>query len=153
MSFDPAMAMMKGCPWHDARQLIQRAGLRPTQQRLALGWLLFGNPSRHLTAEMLYEEALTKKIPVSLATVYNTLNRLSEAGLLRQVSVDGTKTYFDANSSAHHHFYLEDRHELVDISESAIALAPLEPPDGYEIDRVDLVIRLRRSLDRRRSNR
>ncbi len=61
---------------------------------------------RHLTAEMLYEEATQAKVPVSLATVYNTLNQLTEAGLLRQVSVDGTKTYFDTNVTAHHHFYM-----------------------------------------------
>ena len=91
------------------------AGLRPTRQRMALGWLLFGKGARHLTAEMLYEEATLAKVPVSLATVYNTLNQLTDAGLLRQVSVDGTKTYFDTNVSAHHHFYLENKHELVDI--------------------------------------
>ena len=106
---------LTGCPWHDVNEMLQSAGLRPTRQRMALGWLLFGKGARHLTAEMLYEEATLAKVPVSLATVYNTLNQLTDAGLLRQVSVDGTKTYFDTNVTAHHHFYLENNHELVDI--------------------------------------
>ena len=89
--------LLTGCPWHDVNEMLQSVGLRPTRQRMALGWLLFGKGERHLTAEMLYEEATLAKVPVSLATVYNTLNQLTEAGLLRQVSVDGTKTYFDTN--------------------------------------------------------
>src|SRR5205085_12045113 len=109
---------LTGCPWHDVNEMLQAAGLRPTRQRMALGWLLFGKAERHLTAEMLYEEATLAKVPVSLATVYNTLNQLTEAGLLRQVSVDGTKTYFDTTVSAHHHFYIEGKHELVDIPNS-----------------------------------
>ncbi len=94
MAHQPALT---GCPWHDVNEMLQAAGLRPTRQRMALGWLLFGKGARHLTAEMLYEEATLAKVPVSLATVYNTLNQLTDAGLLRQVSVDGTKTYFDTN--------------------------------------------------------
>jgi len=97
MGRQPALT---GCPWHDVNEMLQAAGLRPTRQRMALGWLLFGKGARHLTAEMLYEEATLAKVPVSLATVYNTLNQLTDAGLLRQVSVDGTKTYFDTNGSA-----------------------------------------------------
>ncbi len=136
---------LTGCPWHDVNEMLQAAGLRPTRQRMALGWLLFGKGARHLTAEMLYEEATLAKVPVSLATVYNTLNQLTDAGLLRQVSVDGTKTYFDTNVSAHHHFYLENNHELVDIPDPHLVLQKMpEVPEGYEIARVDMVVRLRK---------
>jgi Fur family iron response transcriptional regulator len=136
---------LTGCPWHDVNEMLQAAGLRPTRQRMALGWLLFGKGARHLTAEMLYEEATLAKVPVSLATVYNTLNQLTDAGLLRQVSVDGTKTYFDTNVSAHHHFYLENNHELVDIPDPHLMLQKMpEVPEGYEIARVDMVVRLRK---------
>jgi Fur family transcriptional regulator, iron response regulator len=132
---------LTGCPWHDVNEMLQAAGLRPTRQRMALGWLLFGKGARHLTAEMLYEEATLAKVPVSLATVYNTLNQLTDAGLLRQVSVDGTKTYL----SAHHHFYLENNHELVDIPDPHLVLSKMpEVPEGYEIARVDMVVRLRK---------
>jgi Fur family iron response transcriptional regulator len=136
---------LTGCPWHDVNEMLQSVGLRPTRQRMALGWLLFGKGDRHLTAEMLYEEASQAKVPVSLATVYNTLNQLTDAGLLRQVSVDGTKTYFDTNVSAHQHFYLETNHELIDIPDSHVALRSIpDVPDGYEIARIDLVVRLRK---------
>ena len=139
---EPALT---GCPWHDVNEMLQAAGLRPTRQRMALGWLLFGKGERHLTAEMLYEEATLAKVPVSLATVYNTLNQLTEAGLLRQVSVDGTKTYFDTNVSAHHHFYIEGKHELVDIPNSTFVAQNIpQPPEGYEIARIDMVVRLRK---------
>jgi Fur family transcriptional regulator, iron response regulator len=136
---------LTGCPWHDVNEMLQAAGLRPTRQRMALGWLLFGKGARHLTAEMRYEEATLAKVPVSLATVYNTLNQLTDAGLLRQVSVDGTKTYFDTNVTTHHHFYLENNHELVDIPDPHLMLNKMpEVPDGYEISRVDMVVRLRK---------
>ena len=136
---------MNGCPWHDVKEMLRQVGLRPTRQRMALGWLLFGKGDRHLTAEMLYEEATHAKVPVSLATVYNTLNQLTDAGLLRQVSVDGPKTYFDTNVSTHHHFYLENSHELVDIHEPSLMLQKMpDVPEGYEISRVDMVVRLRK---------
>jgi Fur family iron response transcriptional regulator len=136
---------LTGCPWHDVNEMLQSVGLRPTRQRMALGWLLFGKGERHLTAEMLYEEATLAKVPVSLATVYNTLNQLTDAGLLRQVSVDGTKTYFDTNVSSHHHFYIEGSHELVDIPDSNLTIEHLpEVPEGYEISRIDMIVRIRK---------
>src|ERR1700746_1605382 len=127
---------LTGCPWHDVNEMLQAAGLRQTRERRALGWLLFGKGERHLTAEMLYEEATLAKVPGSLATVYNTLNQLTEAGLLRQVSGDGPKTYSDTTVSAHHHFYIEGKHELVDIPNSNFMAQNIpQPPDGYEIAR------------------
>lgn len=98
-----------------------------------------------MTAEMLFEEASKTKEPPSLATVYNTLSLFTEAGLLRPVSVDGSKTYYDTNVTAHQHFYAEDSHELLDISDPHILIDKLPvAPRGYEISRVDLVIRIRR---------
>uniref|UniRef100_Q07IM0 Ferric uptake regulation protein n=1 Tax=Rhodopseudomonas palustris (strain BisA53) TaxID=316055 RepID=Q07IM0_RHOP5 len=124
---------------------LRSAGLRPTQQRLALARVLFGSGDRHLTAEMLFEEATRAKVSVSLATVYNTLNQLTDAGLLRQVSVDGAKTYFDTNVSDHYHFYIENKYELIDFPVAHASLRDMpEVPDGYEISRIDLVVRLRK---------
>jgi Fur family iron response transcriptional regulator len=132
------------------RQLIQRAGLRPTRQRLVLGCILFSKGNRHFTAEILHDEALREGIPVSLATVYNTLNQFTEAGLLRQIGVDGTKAFFDTNPSNHHHYFLQDMDSLVDIPESALRVDALPvPPPGYEISRVDVVVRLRRKVTNR----
>jgi Fur family iron response transcriptional regulator len=134
-----------GCPWHDVKAMLRQVGLRPTRQRMALGWILFGKGDRHLTAEMLYEEATRAKVPVSLATIYNTLHQFTEAGLLRQVAVDGSKAYFDTNVSTHHHFFVEEENELLDIpgADMIVGNQPT-PPEGYEIARVDVVVRLRR---------
>ena len=134
-----------GCGWRDVKTLLREAGLRPTQQRLALGWMLFSRGDRHLTAEMLYEEAIKAKVPVSLATIYNTLHLFTGAGLLRQVAVDGSKTYFDTNVSHHHHFFIENENDLVDIPDSEVVVGKTPtPPEGYEVVRVDIVVRLRR---------
>jgi Fur family transcriptional regulator, iron response regulator len=136
---------LTGCPWHDVKAMLREVGLRPTRQRMALGWILFGKGDRHLTAEMLYEEATRAKVPVSLATIYNTLHQFTEVGLLRQVAVDGSKAYFDTNATAHHHFFVEGEDEVLDIPDAEVIIgkAPI-PPEGYEIARVDVVVRLRR---------
>jgi Fur family transcriptional regulator, iron response regulator len=141
----PKRADLTGCPWHDVKAKLRDVGLRPTRQRMALGWVLFAKGDRHVTAEMLYEEATHAKVPVSLATVYNTLHQFTEVGLLRQVAVDGSKAYFDTNNSMHHHFFIEDQNELMDIPSNDVVVgkAPV-PPEGYEIARIDVVVRLRR---------
>ena len=137
---------LNGCPWHDVKSMLRDVGLRPTRQRMALGWILFAKGDRHLTAEMLYEEATRVKVPVSLATVYNTLHQFTEVGLLRQVAVDGSKTYFDTNVSDHHHFFVEGDNELVDIPNAEVMLDRLpHAPAGYEVARVDVVVRLRKT--------
>src|SRR5689334_25308595 len=87
-----ARSTLTGCPWHDVKSMLRDVGLRPTRQRMALGWILFGKGDRHITAEMLYEEATKAKVPVSLATVYNTLHQFTDVGLLRQVAVDGSRS-------------------------------------------------------------
>jgi Fur family iron response transcriptional regulator len=88
---------------------------------------------------------MSAKVPVSLATVYNTLHQFTEAGLLREVAVDGSKTYFDTNTSDHHHFFVEDDNQVIDIPEGRMGVGNIpEPPEGYEISRIDVVVRLRR---------
>jgi Fur family iron response transcriptional regulator len=136
---------LTGCPWHDVKTMLRSVDLRPTRQRMALGWILFGKGDRHLTAEMLYEEASRAKVPVSLATIYNTLHQFTDVGLLRQVAVDGSKAYFDTNVSEHHHFFVEGGNDLLDIpgAEVIVNKTPTAP-EGYEIARIDVVVRLRR---------
>ena len=140
-----ARAELNGCPWHDVKAMLRDVGLRPTRQRMSLGWILFAKGDRHLTAEMLYEEATKAKVPVSLATVYNTLHQFTDVGLLRQVAVDGSKTYFDTNNSQHHHFFVEGENALLDIPDTDVIVGKTPiPPEGYEVARVDVVVRLRR---------
>jgi Fur family iron response transcriptional regulator len=125
------------------RDRLASAGLRPTRQRLSLGELLFAMGDRHVTAEQLHEEAMAGGILVSLATVYNTLHQFTEAGLLRAVAVDGSKTFFDTNTSDHHHFYFEADGSIMDVPDSAMQVVGVPgAPDGFEIARVDVVVRL-----------
>jgi Fur family transcriptional regulator, iron response regulator len=137
-------AALAGCPVHDLRAKLRAAGLRPTRQRVALGWLLFGKGDRHVSAETLLEEAQGSRVPVSLATIYNCLHQFTQAGLLREVAVDGSKAYFDTNISHHDHFLIEGSNTLIDIPRVGIDMTRLpEPPKGTKIDRVEVVIRLR----------
>src|SRR5512139_224125 len=141
----PDRSAMTGCPWHDVKAMLRQVGLRPTRQRMALGWLLFGKGDRHLTAEMLYDEASRAKVAVSLATIYNTLHQFTQVGLLRQVAVDGSKAYFDTNVTAHYHFFIEGRDELIDIPSADVVVGKTPTaPEGYEIARVDVIVRLRK---------
>jgi len=134
-----------GAPRHDYKKLLRQAGLRPTHQRMALGSMLFSQGNRHVTAEMLYEEAINAKVPVSLATVYNTLNQFTAAGLLRQIGIDGSKSFFDTNPSEHHHFFIEDEDTLLDIPPAEALLRKLpQAPEGFEVVRFAIVVRLRR---------
>ncbi|HEX3674254.1 MAG TPA: Fur family transcriptional regulator [Rhizomicrobium sp.] len=125
---------------------LKEAGLRPTRQRVALAGLLFRHGDRHLTAESLHDEAARAGHTLSLATVYNTLNQFTEAGLLRQVTIDAGRAYFDTNIGDHQHFYCEDDGSLIDIPGEAIAVAGVPaPPKGMAVDRVDVVVRVRRT--------
>ena len=122
---------------------VRDAGLRPTRQRIALAELLFAKGDRHLSAEELHEEALVAGVAVSLATVYNTLHQFTDAGLLRILAVEGSKTYFDTNTSDHHHFFIEGENRVMDIETGPVSVHNLpEPPEGMEIANVDIVVRL-----------
>jgi Fur family iron response transcriptional regulator len=123
---------------------LKAAKLRPTRQRVALAGLLFGKGDRHVTAEQLHQEALGDKVRVSLATVYNTLHQFTEAGLLREVVVEAGRSYFDTNVDDHHHFFLVDSGQLVDIAGEHVAVASLpDAPHGTSVERVEVIIRLR----------
>ncbi len=127
---------------------LRSAGLRPTRQRIDLGKLLFARGDRHLTAEILHEEAERSNVRVSLATVYNTLHQFTEAGLLREVSVDGARTYFDTNVSDHHHYFVEGENRLIDV-DGKIRIGEIPaPPDGMEISAVEVVVRIRPKPDK-----
>jgi Fur family iron response transcriptional regulator len=130
-------------PFTNALELLRAARLRPTRQRLALARLLFERGDRHVTAEQLHSEALAASVPVSLATIYNTLHQFIEAALLREVVVSSGRSYFDTNVSDHHHFFYEDSGRLLDIPAERIEVTGLPaPPKGASITRVDVIIRV-----------
>lgn len=126
---------------------LAKAGLRPTRQRVTLAALLIGDgQDRHVTAESLFAAAKAQGEAVSLATVYNTLRAFCDVGLMQEVTVDGSKSYFDTNTHDHPHFYWEDEAKLTDAPSDQLVIAQLpDAPRGAEIASVDVVIRLRRT--------
>lgn len=136
-----ATATERGAVW------LSKAGLRPTRQRLGLATLLVGDgENRHVTAESLFASAKDTGQPVSLATVYNTLRAFCDVGLMREITVDGSRSYFDTNMHDHPHFYWEDDGELTDAPSEELEIARLpRAPKGASIAKVDVVIRLRRN--------
>ncbi len=133
-------------PYSAALERLRSAALRPTRQRMALTRLLFDGDDRHVTAEALHKEGGANNVRVSLATVYNTLNRFTEAGLLREVVVDASRSYFDTNASHHHHFFCEEDRCLVDIPGEELKVAKLpHPPPGTTVTEVAIVIRVRKN--------
>ena len=138
-------------PFANALELLRAARLRPTRQRLALARLLFEKGDRHVAAEELHSEALAAQVPVSLATVYNTLHQFVAAGLLREVVINPGRSYFDTNVSDHHHFFYEDSGTLRDIPGDSIAVSNVPPPpDGGSIRRVDVVVRVEKTAAKAR---
>ncbi|MFV2051548.1 iron response transcriptional regulator IrrA [Aliiroseovarius sp. YM-037] len=132
-------AIDRGTEW------LSEAGLRPTRQRVSLAALLVGDGhDRHVTAESLYAASVATGERVALATVYNTLRAFCDAGLMREVTVDGAKSYFDTNTTDHPHFFWEDTAELTDAPADQLVIAELpDAPEGAEVAKVDVVIRLR----------
>lgn len=131
----------RGADW------LMRGGLRPTRQRLSLARLLVGDgQNRHVTAESLFASASRSGEKVSLATVYNTLRAFCDAGLMNEVTVDGSKSYFDTRMDDHPHFYWEDSHQLTDAPADQLQITGLpEAPAGTVVSKVDVVIRLRQA--------
>ena len=137
---DEVLASARATKW------LRRAGMRPTRQRMILAELLVGDGrNRHVTAESLFEAAGEAGTPVSLATVYNTLRSFTAAGIVTEITVDGTRSYFDTNTHDHPHFFWEEDGHLCDAPEGSVGFSTLpQAPEGSEISKVDVVIRLRR---------
>ena len=129
-----------------AKDWLAKSNLRPTRQRVVLAQALIGDGKhRHVTAESLFDHDMVTFEKVSLATVYNTLRAFCDAGLMQEVSVDGTKSYFDTNTHDHPHFFWEDEGRLTDAPADQLKIAQLpDAPAGAEIASVDVVIRLRK---------
>lgn len=122
---------------------LRKAGLKPTAKRLGIAGLLFEGPDKHLTAEDVMELARRSRLRVSQATVYNTLNQFCAAGLLRRIVLDNSSTFFDTNTSEHHHLFHEDDARLVDLPADAVRLTALPDVAADETIRsVEILLRV-----------
>ena len=126
------------------KELLRKAGLKPTFQRVALARLLFADGNRHVTAEQLYNRATESNVHLSLATIYNTLHKFTEVGLLREIAVGSSRTCFDTNVSDHHHFLIDGMDTPIDIPAGDVRIGTMPAaPEGYEIVRVDVLVRVK----------
>ena len=123
-----------------ANEWLASADLRPTRQRVALAEVLIGDGKhRHVTAETLFERVKLGGEKVSLATVYNTLRAFCDAGLTQEVTVDGSKSYFDTNTHDHPHFYWEDTQTLTDAPADQLKITQLpDTPEGTELSLIHI---------------
>ena len=125
---------------------LTQAGLRPTAQRVALARVLFDGGDKHVSAESLFEDVAKSGLSVSLATVYNTLHQFKAAGLLRELAIEGDRSYYDTNTSNHFHLFNEEDGALMDIDPATLKISGLPAlPKGKVIDRIDVIVRVKRA--------
>ena len=130
----------------DILKKLRSSGLRPTKQRVEIAKFLFDrDKTLHFTVESL-EKHLAKKtnFQFALATIYNTVHAFKKAGHLSEVDVRGKKTYFDTNTSNHHHFYDSETSELIDIDASEVVIQKIpKAPNGKKIKNIEVFINLK----------
>ena len=129
----------------DFADKLRNSGLRPTKQRLKICEVLFNSKKTfHFTINDLSKiisEKLNEKI--SLATVYNTVHAFQKKGYLKEISINSDKSYFDTNTTIHHHFYDEDTHELIDCNENDIDSINIKNNStGKKINSVEVLIKV-----------
>jgi Fur family transcriptional regulator, iron response regulator len=124
------------------REKLRAVDLRPTRQRISLASLLFVAGDRHVTVDQLFDEAKALRMPLSRATVYNTLHQFVAAGLVREIALYGSKVWYDTKTGSHCHFYDEDRADLFDMPEDVAEQLAIVPPKGKKIVGVDVIVRL-----------
>ena len=127
----------------NVKELLRSCDLRPTDQRLMVGKLLFDGIDKHVSAESIYRDLKKRNEKISLATVYNILHDFSNKKLLEKVIIDPEKIYFDTNTSSHYHFYYDDKKTLTDIPKENIVINSLpEAPKGKSIKNIEIIIHL-----------
>ena len=134
--------MPKNCNFVDK---LREIGLRPTKQRVKLCELLFlREKTFHFTINDLVKkisDEMNEKI--SLATVYNTVHAFQKKGHLKEIAINSDKTYYDTNTSVHHHFYDEDTHELIDCNQNDIDTVNVKNNiTGKKINSVEILIKV-----------
>ena len=122
---------------------LRSSGLRPTKQRLTICKVLFDRKDTfHFTIDNLKKKIeKSTKSKLSLATVYNTVHAFKNRGYLKEISLQGNKTFFDTNSKSHHHFYDQDTGDLIDIKNEDISVSKIpSAPKGKKINEVEVTI-------------
>ena len=128
----------------DVLKKLRDVKLRPTKQRILLANLILDGKNKHFTAEIIQKEVSTKGHNISLATIYNCLNKFVNVGLLKQIDQQGEVTIFDTNVSHHHHFLNQNTGELTDIEPDEITFSKFPKiPRGFQNYGVEVLIKIR----------
>ena len=123
--------------------LLKQHGINPTAQRLEIARILLSQP-QHLSAEQVLNAVNMENASVSKATVYNTLNLFAEKGLVRQMTIDPDRIYYDSNTADHYHFYNEDTGELLDLDPGQLEITKVpELPANTVNSSIDVIIHIR----------
>jgi Fur family transcriptional regulator, iron response regulator len=138
----PAFDWKDGALARLVRDKLRAVELRPTRQRVSLASLLFVAGDRHVTVDQLFDEAKALRMPLSRATVYNTLHQFVAAGLVREIALYGSKVWYDTKTGSHCHFYDEGRANLFDMAEDVAQQLTIVPPKGKKVVGVDVIVRL-----------
>lgn len=144
MQWLKSRAMMNAMMNAVMRKTLEQAGLRATTQRIQIAQYLFSEEGhRHFTADELFNALQSQGIQISQATIYNSLNLFAAHGLIREVGIEGQKSFYDTNTQPHAHYFYEDTGNVVDAPENAVqfrlndeSIAP------HSVKSVDIVVRI-----------
>ena len=128
----------------DTVKKLRNVKLRPTKQRILLAKHILDGKNKHFSAETIQKEVSSYGQSISLATIYNCLNKFVSVGLLKQINLQGEVTIFDTNVSQHHHFLNQNTGELIDIDSDEIGFSKLPKiPNGFENNGVEVLIKIK----------
>ena len=124
------------------QEKLKLYGLRPTRARTRIGMILLDKP-KHLSADQVHEKLKLKGYTISKATVYNTLNAFAKYGIVSEVTIDPSRTYYDSTTKAHHHFFNVDTGQLMDIASDDISVENIPRlPDNTQIQDLEIVVKI-----------
>ena len=124
------------------QEKLKLYGLRPTRARTRIGMILLDKP-KHLSADQVHEKLKLKGYTISKATVYNTLNAFAKYGIVSEVTIDPSRTYYDSTTKAHHHFFNVDTGQLMDIASDDISIENIPRlPDNTQIQDLEIVVKI-----------
>ena len=127
----------------DILKKLRDVKLRPTKQRILLANLILDGKNKHFTAETIQKEVLIKGHNISLATIYNTVHAFLGKGYLKQIAVNSEQSYYDTNTSDHHHFYDEDKNQLIDIHDSEVEPVKINKKiPGKRIKSIEVLVKV-----------
>ena len=127
----------------DIKYLLKDNSITPTKQRLEIAELIFAK-DQHFTAVQLIEQVRENKLPISQATVYNTLCLFESTGLLKAINLQNDCKFYDTNLHSHHHIYNTSTNVLTDISNDKIEFSKIPNiPAHLELEHAEVLIKVK----------